>query len=156
MKKLLLIYFSLLFGFTFSQSVPYGVNKKKYPLSDEFQKLLPQSLGDWKRYSFHDYLPGLEIGHVYYKKNNNQIYVTFGKAVNQSDIKIIWTKLYDNETLGKENQIIQKNNNSTTTKYLLMQSATSYYFAWTHNLFFFSIKTKYKIDADEFMKLFPY
>jgi len=156
MKKLLLVYSLLFCGFTFSQSVPYGVNKKKFPLTDEFQKLMPQSLGDWKRYSFHDYLPGLETGHVFYKKSNNQIYVTFGKAINQNDMKIIWTKLYDDETLGKENQVTQKNNTSTTTKYLLMQSSTSYYFAWTHNLYFFSIKTKHKIDADDFMKLFPY
>ena len=156
MKKLLLIFCVLISGFAFAQSVPYNVNKKKFPLIDEFQKIMPITLGNWTRYSFHDYIPGLETGHVFYKKDNNQIYVVFGKAVSQSDIKNIWTKIYDEATIGKESQIKQKNVTSTTARYLLMQGIKNYFFAWTRNLYYFSIQTKNKPDADEFMSLFPH
>jgi len=156
MSKILLVYCVLFCEIIFAQSVPYAVNKKKFPLGDEFQKLMPMNLDKWKRYAFHDYLPGQERGHVFYKKDNNQIYVEFGKAVSQNDMKIIWTKLYDEATMGKESQIKHKDGNSTTAKYLLMQGSKSYFYAWTRNLYYFSIQTKNKLDADEFMKLFPY
>jgi hypothetical protein len=156
MKKLLLLFAVLFAGISFSQIIPYNVNKKKFPLGDEFQKLMPVALGNWTRYSFHDYLPGLETGHVFYKKDNRQIYVVFGKAVSQNDLKNIWTKLYDEATIGKEIQIKQKNTGSSNSKFLLMQNPKNYYFAWTRNLYYFSIQTKNKPDADEFMKLFPY
>jgi hypothetical protein len=42
----------------FAQSVPYNVDRKKFPLGEDYQKLLPQKLGLWTRFSFHDFLPG--------------------------------------------------------------------------------------------------
>lgn len=156
MKNFLFICSLFLSGFIFAQNAPYNVNKRKFPLGDEFQKLMPITLGDWQRYAFHDYLPGQETGHVYYKKDKNEIYVEFGKATSQANMSIIWTKLYNEESDGKESFIKNKNLTSTSTKYLLIQTPKVYYFSWTRNLYYFSIKTKIKADADEFMKLFPY
>jgi len=156
MRRILLSLCFLMSFTAFSQNVPYNVNKRKFPLGDEFQKLMPLNIGEWTRYAFHDYLPNQENGHVFYKKDNLQIYVVFGKAVNQANLKSIWTKIYDDATIGKENQIKQKNVVSSTNKYLLMQSAKNYFFAWTRNMYYFSIQTKNKVDAEEFMKLFPY
>ena len=115
----------------------YNINKRKFPLGDEFQKLMPQMLGNWTRFAFHDYLPNQENGHVLYKKDNAQVYVVFGKATSQADLKNIWIKLYDEATIGNENQIKQKNTTSTNNKYLLMQTNKYYFFAWTHNLYYF-------------------
>ena len=156
MKRLLLIFCVLFSVVLVAQSVPYNVNKKKFPLGDEFQKLMPMTLGNWTRYAFHDYLPNQEDGHVFYKKDNSQVYVVFGKAISQENMKTIWIKLYDEATIGKESQVKQKNVANTTNRYLLMQGSSGYFYAWTRNLYFFSIQTKNKLDADEFMKLFPY
>ena len=156
MKKFLFIFSLFIYGISCAQSVPYNVNKRKFPLGDEFQKLLPPTLGEWQRYAFHDYLPGQETGHVYYRKDKKEIYVEFGKATNQSDMSIIWTKLYNDEASGKESYIKSKNLTSTSTKYLLINSTKTYYFAWTRNLYYFSLKTKSKAEIDEFMKIFPY
>lgn len=139
-----------------AQNIPYNINKKKYPLSDEFQKLMPLNLGKWTRYAFHDYLPNQENGHVFYKKDNTQIYVVFGKATSQASLNSTWQKIYDDATIGNANQIKQKNTTSNSCKYVLIQSNKNYFFAWTRNLYYFSIQTKYKPDADEFMKIFPY
>ena len=156
MKNILFICSLFLCGFIFAQGVPYNVNKKKFPLGDEFQKLMPPTLGEWQRYAFHDYLPGQETGHVYYRKDKKEIYVEFGKATNQADMSIIWTKLYNEESDGKENFIKNKNLTSTSNKYLLIQTPKTYFYGWSRNLYYFSIKTKTKADADEFMKVFPY
>lgn len=156
MKNFLFICSLFLCGIIFAQSVPYNVNKRKFPLGDEFQKLMPITLGEWQRYAFHDYLPGQETGHVYYKKDKKEIYVEFGKATGQANMNIIWTKLYNEETAGKEKFIKNKNLTSTSTKYLLIQNSNMYFYGWSRNLYYFSIKTKIKTDADEFMKLFPY
>lgn len=156
MKKILLILCLFSVAIVSAQSVPYNVNKKKFPLVDEFQKLFPLTLGKWTRYAFHDYVPNQENGHVFYKNDNVQIYVVFGKAANQTKLNTAWLKLFDEATMGKEKLIKQKNTTSNTCKYVLMQDNKFYYFAWTRNLFYFSIQTKNKLDADEFMKLFPY
>lgn len=156
MKKILFITSLFLTAFVFAQNAPYNVNKRKFPLGDEFQKLMPPTLGEWQRYAFHDYLPGQETGHVFYRNDKKEIYVTFGKATSQSDMNIIWTKLYNEETDGKESFIKNKNLTSTSTKYLLLQTSKIYFYAWSRNLYYFSIKAKTKADADEFMKLFPY
>ncbi|MCC6583258.1 MAG: hypothetical protein IT271_06115 [Chitinophagales bacterium] len=140
----------------FSQPVPYNVNKKKFPLGEEFQKLLPLKLGKWNRFAFHDFVPGHENGSVYYRQDNNQVYVIFGKEYSQVGLHSVWTKIYDNATDGKENQIKQKNTTSTSNKYLLMSGKSGYFYAWTRNLYYFSIETNNKAIADDFMKLFPY
>jgi hypothetical protein len=157
MKKVIGVIFILAGLFTASaQTVPYNVNKKKYPLGDEFEKLLPLKLGKWTRFAYHDFVPNQETGTVYYRLDDYQVYLTFGKAYSQAGMEVIWTRIFNDATAGKENQIKQKNAISPSSKYLLMQGKYSYYYVWTRNLYFFSIKTKNKIIADEFMKVFPY
>ncbi len=154
MKKTLLILFVLLSGTFFAQSIPYNVNKKKFPLGDEFRKILPLKVGSWNRYAFHDFLPG-EDGNVYYENSSREIYMLFGKAVSPSDMNIAWTKLYDNVTEDKVKEIKKKSLPNSATKFLEMQGKT-YLFAWTRNLYYFCISTKNKADADDFMKSFPW
>lgn len=143
----------------FAQSVPYNVNKRKFPLGNEFDKLLPSKLGgNWSRFAFHDFIPGLGSGKVYYRKDNTnqEVFLLFGKAEDQEDMKMIWQKLYDDASDGKLNQIIQKNTASKTLKYVLLNGTSGYYFLWTRNLFYFRLEAKNKSIADEFMKVFPY
>ncbi|MFN8260639.1 MAG: hypothetical protein U0X41_06810 [Chitinophagales bacterium] len=156
MKNFLFPLFLLLAGIAFSQSVPYNVNKKKYPLGEEFQKLLPVKLGKWNRFAYHDFVPGQETGRVYYTLGDAQVYVTFGKAYSQAGLNTAWAKIYDDATDGKQNQIKQKNTTSTSNKYLLMNGKSGYFYAWTRNLYYFSIETENKIIADSFMTVFPY
>lgn len=157
MLKLKLTVFGILFSLTlFSQSVPYNVHKRKYPLGEQFQKLLPVKLDKWNRYAYHDFVPNHENGYVYYKKDNLQVYLTFGKAYSQSGLNYAWTRIYDNAVEGKEKQVKQKNTTSTTNKYVLMNGESGYYFAWTRNFYYFTLKTKSKAIADEFMSVFPY
>jgi hypothetical protein len=82
--------------------------------------------------------------------------VQFGKASSPANMKLVWQKFYEDATIGKEDEIKQKNNTNVTTKYVVMNGKSGYYFAWTRNLYYFSIKTKNKEDADEFMKHFPW
>ncbi len=157
MKKVTVVIFIAFSAITvFAQSVPYNVNKRKFPLGDEFEKLLPLKLGKWYRFAYHDFVPNQETGTVYYRQNDRQIFVTFGRAYSQTGMSAIWTKIYDDATEGKENQIKQKNTTSTTNKYLLMQGKSGFFYAWTRNLYFFTVKTKENSVADEFMKVFPY
>jgi hypothetical protein len=155
MKNMLLILVLLSGCFAFAQKTPYDVNKKKYPLGQDFRKLLPEDLGGWSRFSFHDYIPGREQGLVYYRKDGRQIDLMFGKASNQEDMGIIWRKLYDNATSSREKEIKQKDLSNTLVKYFVLQGRT-YVFAWTRNLYYFSITASNKSDADEFMKSFPW
>ena len=154
MRKSLLVLFVLLNAAVFAQSIPYNVNKKKFPLGDEFRKILPLKVGSWNRYAFHDFIPG-EDGNVYYENGKKEIYMQFGKAVSHSDMDIIWTKLYDEVTEGKEKEVKQKSANNNASRYFLMQGKT-YLFAWTRNLYYFCISAKNKADADDFMKSFPW
>ncbi len=158
MKKIILFIFIAINGIAFAQSVPYNVNKKKFPLGDEFEKLLPPRLANWERFAFHDYIPGQENGKVYYKKDreNTQVFIKFGKASSQEDMKTVWLKIYDDATDGKTNEIKQKNVVSISNKYLLMSGKSGYSYTWTRNLYYFILETKNKDVADEFMKLFPY
>lgn len=156
MKNLVLVLLVILSGSVFAQPVPYNVNKRKFPLGEQFQKLLPEKLGNWNRFAFHDYIPGQEDGKVYYRKDNDQVFILFGKATDQNDMKAVWSKIYDDATDGKTNEIKQKNIISASNKYLLMNGKSGYYYAWTRNLYYFSIETKNKAVADEFMKVFPY
>jgi hypothetical protein len=157
MKRSVFLFFLLFSGIIlFAQTVPYNVNKRKFPLGDEFEKLMPLKLGKWNRFAFHDFVPNQETGTVYYRLADSQVFVTFGRGYTQTGMNAIWTKIYDDATSGKLNQIKQKNSTSASTKYLLMQGKSSYYFAWTRNMYFFSIRTSNKATADEFMKIFPY
>ena len=155
-KNVLTLFCGLISVLLVAQTNPYSAAKKKYPLGEEFEKILPLKIGNWNRFAFHDFVIGREKGSVYYKQDDKQIYVTFGKTYNQMDLNSVWTRIYDDATNGKENQIKQKNTTSTSAKYILMNGKSGIFYAWTRNLYFFSIKTKNKIDADEFMKLFPY
>ena len=142
-------------GMLYAQTIPYNVNKKKFPLGDEFMKLLPIEVGKWSRFAFHDYLPDQENGTVYYQNENNKLFMLFGKAVSQDDMKSVWKKLYDNATDGKDKQVKQKEMVSPSLKYVLMQG-NGVLFAWTRNLYYFCISTKEKSDLDDFMKSFPW
>ena len=156
MKKALtsiLLLFSLL---AIAQTVPYNVNKRKFPLGDEFEKILPTKLGKWNRYAFHDFVPGMEPGNVYYTQGDNQIYLTFGKAYTSSELNISWLKLYNDVTEGRTRDIKQKSADKSTIKYILIDGRAGYLYAWTRNLYFFSIEAKNKQLADEFMNVFPY
>lgn len=157
MKRLVLAFACVVISISlFAQTNPYSAAKKKYPLGEQFSKIMPLKLGKWNRFAFHDYVPGQENGTVYYQLDEKQIYVTFGKAYSQSGLIGVWTRMYDDATDGKLSQIKLKNTTSTTAKYVLMNGKSGIFYAWTRNLYYFSIKTKYKEDADEFMKLFPY
>lgn len=155
--KHFLFLFSLILNIAIhAQSVPYNVDRRKFPLGEDYQKLLPQKLGMWNRFSFHDFIPGIEHGHVYYQKDKKEVFVQFGKALNPTEMKVVWQKFYEDATVNKEDQIKQQNNTNPSTKYVLMNGKSGYFFAWTRNLYYFSIKTKLKEDADEFMKVFPW
>ena len=156
MKKYFLILFLSISASIFAQPVPYNVNHKKFPLGQDFRKLLPEEVGTWTRFSFHDYIPGREQGHVFYEKGEKQIDVIFGRATDQQDMTAIWKKMYDEETADREKDIKQKNVASTSTRFVVIDGKKSYLFAWTRNLYYFSIETKEKSDADEFMKSFPW
>jgi hypothetical protein len=154
--KNILILIVLFSAYTaFSQRVPYDVNKKKYPLGQDFRKLLPEELGGWSRFSFHDYIPGREQGLVYYRKGGRQIDLSFGKASSQEDMSVVWRKIYDNATDGREQDIKQKDLSASSVKYFVLNGRT-YMFAWTRNLYYFSISASNKSDADEFMRSFPW
>ncbi|MEN9447073.1 MAG: hypothetical protein RJA25_363 [Bacteroidota bacterium] len=155
MKKILAIFFIFFNVFAFAQSVPYNVNKKKFPLGDEFDKILPQKLGEWERYAFHDFVIGREMGKVFYTNRKNRVFITFGKAYSQLELSTAWTNIYDDAISGKKNEIKQQNTNSSN-KYLLMNGESGFLFAWTRNFYYFSIEAKSKQLADEFMKVFPY
>ncbi|MDB5226283.1 MAG: hypothetical protein JWN78_476 [Bacteroidota bacterium] len=155
MRKFSLIFLMLLSGAIFAQSIPYNVNKKKFPLGDEFRKILPLKVGSWNRYAFHDFIPG-EDGNVYYENGKKEIYMLFGKGVTSADMNIIWTKLYDSVTEDKISDIKKKSPQNGSIKYLEMQGKKSYLFAWSRNLYYFCISTKDKADADDFMKSFPW
>lgn len=139
-----------------AQSVPYNVNKRKFPLGDEFDKLLPIKIGKWERFAFHDFVQGREMGRVYYDAGMDRVQLTFGKAYSQSELNMAWTRIYDEAVLGKNNEIKQKNTTSTSNKYLLMNGKSGFFYAWTRNLYYFSIETKNKQLADDFMSIFPY
>jgi hypothetical protein len=157
MKKALTVFTLIcLYSFVIAQTVPYNVNKRKYPLGEEFDKLLPVKLGKWNRFAFHDFVPGQEKGKVYYTLDGNQVFVTFGKAYSQSGLNMAWSKIYDDATDGKLNEVKQKNTSSASNKYLLMNGQSGFFYAWTRNFYYFSIETKNKQLADEFMGVFPY
>ena len=156
MKKTLTSILLLCSRLTIAQTIPYGVNKKKFPLGDEFEKILPIKLANWNRYSFHDFVPGIEPGSVYYKQGDNQIYLTFGKAYSQSELSISWLKLYNAAIEGRTRDIKQKNTGNSSAKYILIDGRSGYLYAWTRNLYIFSIDAKNKQLADEFMSVFPY
>lgn len=157
MKKIISSFFCVLMaGVVIAQTNPYSSQKKKYPLGEEFEKIFPLKVGNWTRFAFHDFVIGRENGSVYYRQDDKQIYVTFGKTYNQVDLNNTWTRIYDDATSGKENQIKQKNITSPSAKYVLMNSKSGLFYAWTRNFYYFSIRTTDKMDADEFMKLFPY
>ncbi len=140
-----------------AQTFPYNINKKKFPLGEDFEKILPLKIGDWKRYAFHDFVIGNENGTVFYRKEEKQILVSFGKAYSQDNLNSSWMKIYD-DVLSRSKKSKSKISQASVknTKYVLMQSNYDQYFAWTRNLYYFSIQTKNKLDADDFMKLFPY
>ncbi|MBK9329470.1 MAG: hypothetical protein IPM95_09210 [Sphingobacteriales bacterium] len=157
MRNFYLVAFLTAFAFlTFAQPVPYNVNKKKFPLGEDYQKLLPLKIGTWKRFSFHDFLPGQERGSVYYQLEKKEIFVQFGKALNQANMAIEWSKLCEDAMDGRQYKVLQQNNTNVNTKFLLMEGKSGYYYAWTRNLYYFSIRTKVKADADDFMKSFPW
>lgn len=154
-QKIFILFFSLT-SLAFSQTNPYNAQKKKYPLGDQFQKIMPEKIGKWNRFAFHDFVPSQETGTVYYQLDEKQIYVTFGKSLNQTNLNIVWAKIYDDATDGKAKEIKQINSSSINSKYLSLQGKSGFFYAWTRNLYFFSIETKFKSDADNFMSLFPY
>lgn len=156
MRKISLILCLLFSGILFAQNPPYNVNKRKFPLGEDFRKIIPEKIGEWDRFAFHDFIPGQEDGTVFYEKGTKEIAVIFGKAQNQDDMKIIWAKLCDKATEnGKEKEVKLRNNTNPSVKYLLMDGS-NYLYAWTRNLYYFYISTKYKADADDFMKSFPW
>jgi len=157
MKNLqVILIFMLLSTPAIAQKIPYNINTRKYPLGDEFDKLLPVKLGKWTRFAFHDFVPGQENGKVYYTSNGDQVYLTFGKAYSQSALNTAWTKIYDDATDGKMEQVKQKNTTNTTNKYLLMNGKAGFFYGWTRNFYYFTIETRNKDLADEFMTVFPY
>ncbi len=156
-RNIITLLFVITSQLLFAQTFPYSINKKKFPLGDDFDKIMPQKIGEWKRFSFHDFVIGGETGTVYYRKNDKQVFVSFGKAYSQENLQSAWIKMYD-DVMGKSKTKSAKvsTQSSKNIKYIYLQSTYNQYLAWTRNLYFFSIQTKHKSDADEFIKLFPY
>lgn len=156
MKQFFFLFFLSLSSVIIAQSVPYKVNTRKFPLGNNYNKILAPKVGEWERFAFHDFVPGQELGHVYYNKGKKQLYVEFGKALSFDDMKTEWLKIYYRAVDGRESEVKQKNMTSTSTKYIVIQGASGYYFAWTRNLFYFTIQAKNKEDVDDFMTFFPW
>lgn len=156
MKKILSTLIAVAITVLAIAQVPYNVNKKKYPLGDEFNKLLPLKLGKWNRYAFHDFVPGQEKGKVYYTLDDDQVYLTFGKAYSMPELNVAWLKIYDDAIDGRTKDVKQKNIQNQNNKYLLLDGREGYFFGWTRNLYYFSIETKNKTIADAFMSVFPF
>lgn len=155
-KTLSFLFFLYISFVSHAQTIPYNVQKKKYPLGEQFQNLLPLKLEKWNRYAYHDFVPNHETGYVYYRKDNQQVYLTFGKAYSLSGLNAEWSKIYDDAKESKPGKLVHHNPATTATKYLYVNGNKTCFFAWTRNFYYFTVEAKSKTLVDEFMKVFPY
>jgi hypothetical protein len=137
-----------------SGPVPYGIEKRPKPRGADFSKLLPTSVGPFKRNSFIPPKSG-EHGSVIYQNGSTKIYMQFGRSVSQEDVQQNFKLIVSGATSNGrvKPRILVAGKDPSYVKIVDEQSA---FFGWTRGLYHFTVDTKLEKDMDAFMTLFPY
>jgi hypothetical protein len=137
-----------------SGPVPYGIEKRPKPRGADFSKLLPASIGPYKRNSF--IAPkGGEHGSVIYQQGSTKIYMQFGRSISQEDVQQNFRLIVSGATSNGrvKPRILVTGKDPSYVKIVDEQSS---FFGWTRGLYHFTVDTKLEKDMDAFMTLFPY
>ncbi len=134
--------------------VPYGIEKRPKPRGADFSKLLPSSIGPFKRNSFIPPKSG-EHGSVIYQSGSTKIYMQFGRSISQEDVQQNFRLIVSGATSNGrvKPRILVSGKDPSYVKIVDEQSA---FFGWTRGLYHFTVDTKLEKDMDAFMTLFPY
>lgn len=137
-----------------STAVPYGIDKRPKPRGTDFNKLLPTTIGPYKRNSF--IAPkGGEHGSVIYQYGTAKIYMQFGRSISQEDVETNFRLIVSGATSNGrvKPKLLVTGKEPSYVKIIDEQSA---FFGWTRGLYHFTVDTKQEKDMDAFMTLFPY
>lgn len=136
------------------QPVPYGIDKRPKPRGTDFSRLLPLTIGPFKRINFTE-PQGNERGAAIYQSGTVKVSMQFGREKSQEDIQRTFRVLVSDATangrLRPKLIVIERD-----PSYVRMVDEQSCYFAWTRGLYFFTVDAKSEKDIDSFMALFPY
>ncbi|MGL5889644.1 MAG: hypothetical protein ACRC3B_07160 [Bacteroidia bacterium] len=134
--------------------IPYGIEKRPKPRGADFSKLLPVSIGPYKRNSFIAPKSG-EHGSVIYQYGSAKIYMQFGRSISQEDVQQNFRLIVSGATSNGrvKPRVLVTGKDPSYVKIVDEQSA---FFGWTRGLYHFTVDTKLEKDMDAFMTLFPY
>ncbi|MCU0433094.1 MAG: hypothetical protein MUC87_06540 [Bacteroidia bacterium] len=137
-----------------SGPAPYGIEKRPKPRGVDFNKLLPVSVGPFKRGTV---MPpkGGEDGSVIYQNGATKIYMQFGRSLSQEEVQTSFRLIVSGATSNGrvKPRILVTGRDPSYVKIVDEQSA---FFGWTRGLYHFTVDTKLEKDMDAFMTLFPY
>ena len=155
MKKSFLLLLLPFMAFISASTIPYGVNKRPMPVGDDFSKILPQTIGDYKISGFVPPNPDMD-GQAFYKTKDSEMFLLFGKCSDKNALdevfNVVVTESTNRDSIHPD-VLVQKKDPS----YIKITTTKKPFFGWTRGTYYFSVESHSgAAKLDEFMKLFPY
>jgi hypothetical protein len=154
MKNLYFLLVAFSMSFMFVDKVPYDRDKKPVPEGEQWNIMVPKSLGEFARVSFQP-PKGSTYGNAYYKKGKQSVFVSFIKLTDSKDLQeyIVAAKSDAMRSTADSRDI----SNSGDYKYVLYKQSDKVFFAWNRGLYYFEVRVEGDVSVmDEFMAAFPY
>jgi len=138
------------------KEIPYHVDKRTVPLKSDFNKLLPEKIGDFIRAEYQDPKPGQD-GEALYKSKDGEIFMLFSHQDNAADVKEVMKVIMDETNAHIENAAAEINL-ETDPAYIHLIGPKIAFFAWNRGLYCFSADSTNgnKSVLNNFMNSFPY
>ncbi len=151
----LLLLFSLVSGQP-APAEPYGIARRPQPSGADFNQLLPEKVGSFRRHFFKAPQPGLD-GEALYRSGSDEIFLLFSRADNAAGVRETMQTIFT-ETKYEAAKGIRTVSLKTDPAYIRLVGRKIAFFAWNRELYCFSADSKDGKEAalDRFMLSFPY
>lgn len=137
-------------------NTPYNVAARRMPLGNNFDYILPLTVGSFKRTEYKAPQPGLD-GEATYRSGKKEIFMLFSLSEKKKEVKEIMETIHTEikEAKTTDDRIISLKSDPA---YIKFTGPAIAFFAWTRGLYCFSADSKGgdKKTLDEFMQAFPY
>jgi hypothetical protein len=135
---------------------PYDLQARPLPAGENFARLLPVRVGDFRRVAYKSPGPGLD-GEATYRSEKDTVFMLFSRAESLQEVALVMSTIRTELLhVGGDAPLVESL--ETDPAYLLLSGKGIAFFAWSRGLYLFSADclSGRKEVLDRFMQSFPY